>query len=108
MALLAELGEGIASVAEQRIRALLRRLRLGNGFLDCRDLFASRTSLRIRGFGGALRLDPTCMKQPGFNLADLVADLAIALGRARLSAKRRRALFLITQYLGQPRQIGLG
>ena len=48
------------------------------------------------------------MEQPRLDAADLVGQLAIALGRARLPPQLRRALLLVAEDFAQPGEIGFG
>ena len=108
MPLLAQLGQRIAALRQRSIGLLLRRLGLGDRRLDRRDFLGGRLRFRVRGLRSALGFDPAGMQQPRFDAADLLGQLAIALGRARLAAKLRRALFLVAEDLAQPGEIGFG
>jgi hypothetical protein len=105
---LAQFGERIATLGQYRIGALLGLLCRMDCRLDRRDLFARAERFRIGRFRGALRLDPASMEQPRFDRADLVCQLTIAFGRARLPAQRCGALFLFPENFPEPREIGLG
>ena len=76
--------------------------------MDPLDFFGRRARFGRRGLGRALGFDPAGMEQPRLDAADLVGELAVALGGARLAAKLRRALLLVAEDFAQPRKIGLG
>ena len=61
-----------------------------------------------RCFSAALGLDPARVEQPRFDAADLVGELAVALGRARLPPQLRRALLLVAEDFAEAGEIGLG
>ena len=105
---LARLRQLVAPLVEERGGLVLRLLRIGHRALQRRDIGLGGLRLLSGGIRGLVRLDPAGMDQPRFGRTDLVGQLAIALGGARLPPQRRRALLLVRQQLAQPREIGLG
>src|SRR6185312_15708351 len=76
--------------------------------MDTLDLFVGGTRFGGRSLRGPLGLEPSRVKQPRLDRADLIGELAIALGGARLPPQLGGALLLLAQNLTQPDEIGLG
>ena len=85
--------------------SIVRGLRVGDRLVNALDLVGRRLGLRRRCLSRALGLHPACVEQPRFDAPYLVGQLAVALGRARLAPKLRRALLLVGQDLAQPGEI---
>ena len=85
---------------------LLRPLGIRDRALNGSDFFARRASFCIRRLGRAFRLGPARVEQPRLDAADLRAELAIPLGRARLPPERRRTLLLLAQDFAEADEIG--
>jgi hypothetical protein len=107
MPLLARFVERVALFGQQSVGALLRGLRLDDDGLDSCHFLGRGCCFGICGFRGSFGLDPAGMKQPCLDGADLVGELAVALGGARLAPQLRRALFLLAKDFAEPRKIGL-
>ena len=106
MPLLAKLFEFPAALRQRGIRALLGRLRFGNGGLDRRDLFVRSLCFGTGCLGRALRFDPTGVEQPRLDAANFGRQLPVSFGRASLPAQLRGALLLVTQDFGEPGKVG--
>ena len=87
---------------------VVRRLRFGDRLVDSLDLFGRGLGFRGRRLRRALGLDPARVEQPRFDRADLVGQLAIAFGGARLAPQLRGALLLVAEDFAEPREIGFG
>ena len=76
--------------------------------MDPLDLFGRRLGFRGGSLRRAFRFGPSRVKQPPLDPADLVGQLAIALGRARLPPQLGGALLLVAEDFGEPGEVGLG
>src|SRR6185437_10854421 len=83
-------------------------LRFDDGLVDTLDLLVRGTRFGGCSFRRLFGLSPSCVKQPSLDSPDLVGELAIALGRARLSTQLRGALLLLAEDFAQAGEIGLG
>ena len=108
VAMLAQFGERMATPGQQRVCALLRLLCRIDCRLDRRDLFAGSCALPPWPLPRRAPPRASGHEAAALRRADLVGQLAIALGCARLPAQRRGALFLVAKNFVEPREIGLG
>ena len=104
----AGLGQRRAPRREVGRRMLLRQLRVLHRLLQRADRCCGEFRLFGGGGGGHVGLVPAGIKQARFGGADLVAQLPVALGRARLPPQGRGPRLLVAEQLVQPGEIGFG
>ena len=86
----------------------MRRLRSRDRLVDSLDFLGGGSRFGGCGLGGGLGLDPARVEQLRLDASDLLGELAVAFGRARLATKLARALLLLAEDFPQPLKVRLG
>ena len=105
MALLAQLGQRVALHRQRFRRLVVRCLGFDDRPRDPLDLLGRSSRFRSRRLRGLFGLRPARVDQPRLDQPDLVSQLAVAFGSARLAPKLRRALLLVRQDFRQAGEI---
>ena len=108
MALLAKLGDRVALCRQAPAGAVVRSLASAIACWIRSTSSAAAFASQVAASAATFRLEPARVKQPSLDSADLVAQLAIALGGPSLAPKLRRALLLFRQDFAKPGQVGFG
>ena len=98
----------LALFGQECARRLMGGLGAGDRRLQLFDRFAGFLGLGRRRLGRPVGFGPAGVDEARLERADLVAELAIALGGAGLPAQRRGARFLLAEHFAEPLEIGFG
>jgi hypothetical protein len=106
VAFFAQLCNGAAPCRQRLVRPLVRRLSISDRLMDTLDLFLCGSCFGRGGLSRALGLDPAGVEELRFDRADLVRELAVSLGSARLPSKLSQSLFLLREDFAKANKVG--